>query len=163
MDLLCLVFLGPGEPACFHWELYLLVSGFSSRSSFHCITFFPSLKLNFIAYSSSSCPDCIFEINQLWQSGFSRMYFNSCCSCSFEPEIIKISQLSHKMSRNNIVNFQESTTILNACIKKSENLLKAPRNMCLLCCWILFSVAFHFQLYFCFFITLHPVFLQDLR
>ena len=31
------------------------------------------------------------------------------------------------MYSNNIVNFQESTTILNACTKKSGNLLKAPR------------------------------------
>ena len=39
--------------------------------------FFPSLKQNFIAYRSSkifSRPDCIFEIHQLWQSGFSRVY-----------------------------------------------------------------------------------------
>ena len=56
-----------------------------------------------------------------------RVYSNSCCICSFEPEIIKISQSSHKMYSNNIVNFQESTTILNACTKKSVNLLKAPR------------------------------------
>ena len=57
------------------------------------------------------------------------MYFNSRCSCSFEAEIIKIDQSSHKMYSNDIVNFQESTTILNACKKKeSENLLKAPRN-----------------------------------
>ena len=54
------------------------------------------------------------------------MYFNSCCSCSFEPEIIKIGLSSHKMYRNNIVNFQESTTIVNAWTKKSGNLLKAP-------------------------------------
>ena len=49
--------------------------------------FFPSLKHNFIAYRSSkvsSRPDCIFEIPQLWQSGFSRVYSNCCCSCSFE-------------------------------------------------------------------------------
>ena len=32
------------------------------------------------------------------------------------------------MYSNNIVNFQESTTILNACTKKSVNLLKAPRK-----------------------------------
>ena len=31
--------------------------------------FFPSLKQNFIAYRSSSRPDCIFEIHLLWQSG----------------------------------------------------------------------------------------------
>ena len=55
--------------------------------------FFPSLKQNFIAYRSSkmsSGPDCIFEIHQLWQSGFSRVYSNCCCSCSFEPKIINI-------------------------------------------------------------------------
>ena len=56
-------------------------------------SFFPGLKLNFISYRSSkvsSRPDCIFEIQQLWQSGFSRVYYNSCCRCLFEDEIIKI-------------------------------------------------------------------------
>ena len=92
-------------------------------------TFFPSLKQNFIAYRSSKVSECIFEIHQLWQSGFSRVYSNSCWSCSFEPEIIKIGQSSHKMYSNNIVNFQESTTILNAHTKKkSANLSYAPRN-----------------------------------
>ncbi len=38
--------------------------------------------------------------------------------CSFEPEIIEIGLSSHMMYSNNIVNFQESTTILNACTKK---------------------------------------------
>ena len=93
------------------------------------MAFFPSLKQNFIVYLSSevpSHPDCIFEIHQLWQSGFSRVYFNCFCSCSFETEIIKIGQLSHKIYSNNIVNIQESTTILNARTKKSGNLLKAP-------------------------------------
>ena len=86
------------------------------------VAFFPSWKQNFIAYRSckvSSFPDCIFEIHQLWQSGFSRVYSNACCSCSFEAEIIKIGQSSHKMYSNNIVNFQESTTILNTCTKMS--------------------------------------------
>ena len=62
------------------------------------VPFFPSLKQNFIAYRSSKgswCPDCIFEIDQLWWLGFSRLYSNSICSCSFEPEIIKIYQSSH--------------------------------------------------------------------
>ena len=90
------------------------------------VAFYPSLKQNLIAYRSSSRPDCIFEIHQLWQSGFSRMYSNCYCSCSFEPEIIKLGQSSHKMYNNNIVNFQESTTVLNASTKKSGNLLKAP-------------------------------------
>ena len=80
--------------------------------------FFPSLKHNFIAYRSfkvSSCLDCIFEIHQLWQSGLSRVYFSCCCSCSFKTEIIKLGQSSHKMYSKNIGNFQESTTISNAC------------------------------------------------
>ena len=92
--------------------------------------YFPSLKQNFIAYPSSKVsprPDCIFEIHQLWQSGLRRIYSISCSSCSFEREIIKIGQSSHKMYSNNIVNFQVSTTILNACKKMTGNLLKAPR------------------------------------
>ena len=55
------------------------------------VTYFPSLKQNLIAYryfKVSSCPDSIFEIQQLWQSGFSRVYSNSYCRCSFEAEII---------------------------------------------------------------------------
>ena len=65
---------------------------------------FPSLKHKFIAYRSSkvsSRPDCIFEIHQLWQSAFSRVYSNCCCSYSFQSEIIKIGQSSHKMDSNN--------------------------------------------------------------
>ena len=41
------------------------------------VVFFPSWKHNFIVYSSSkmsSRSDGIFEIHQLWQSGFSRVY-----------------------------------------------------------------------------------------
>ena len=91
------------------------------------VAFFPSLKHNFIAYRSSKVSDCIFEIHQLWQSGFSKVYFNCCCSCSFEAEIIKIGQSSRKMYSNKILIFQESTTILNACTKKSGNLLNSPR------------------------------------
>ena len=91
------------------------------------VAFFPSLKHNFITYRSSNESDCIFEIHQLWHSGFSRVYSNCCCRCSFEPEILKIGQSSHKMYSNNIVNFQEFTTILNVCTKKTGNLLKAPR------------------------------------
>ena len=90
------------------------------------VAFFPSLKQNFIAYCSSkvsSHPDCIFEIDQLWQSGFNRVYSNCCCSCSLEREIIKISQSSHKIYSNNILNFQESTTILNAHTKNFWKLM----------------------------------------
>ena len=86
------------------------------------MAFFPSLKQNFIVHRSSyvsSCTDWIFEIHQMWQSGFSRVCSNCCCSCSFEPEIIKIGQSSHKTYSNNILIFQESTTIFYACTKKS--------------------------------------------
>ena len=78
----------------------------------------------FIAYRSSKESDCIFEIHQLWQSGFSRIYSYSYCSCSFVAEIIKIVQSSHKMYSNNLLNFQESTTILNACTKKSLEIIE---------------------------------------
>ena len=54
------------------------------------VSFFPNLKQNFIAYRFSKVSDCVFEIHQLWQSGFSGVYSNSCYFCSFEPEIIKI-------------------------------------------------------------------------
>ena len=91
------------------------------------VAFFPSLNHNFIAYRSSKVSDCIFEIHQLWQSGFSRVYSNCCSSCSFEYEIMKISPSSHKMYFYNILNFQESTTILNDHTKKFENLSYAPR------------------------------------
>ena len=37
------------------------------------------------------------------------MYSNYCCSYSFEPGIIKIGLSSHKMYRNNIVNFQDNS------------------------------------------------------
>ena len=91
------------------------------------VAFFPSLKQNFIAYCSSKAslhPDCIFEIHQLWQSDFSMVYSICCCSCSIKAEIIKIGQSSHKMYSNNIVNFQESTTILSACTKKVWKLIE---------------------------------------
>ena len=97
---------GPNQSEAFHTFLW---------------AFFPSLKQSFIAYCSSkvsSRPDCIFEIHQLWQSG--------CCSCSFEPKIIKIGQSFHKMYSNNILNFPESTLILNACTKKVGKLMECP-------------------------------------
>ena len=89
--------------------------------------FFPSLKQNFIIYRSSlvsSRPYCNFEIHRLWQSGFSSVYSNSCCSCSFEAEIIKIGRSSHKLYSNNIANLQESTTILNVGTKKAWRLIE---------------------------------------
>ena len=90
---------------------------------------FPILKQNFMAYRSSKVSDCIFEIHQLWQSGFSRVYSNSCCSCSFELEIIKIGLSSHKIYGNKVLNFQESATILNAYTKNLLNALCIYKKM----------------------------------
>ena len=67
------------------------------RFAYVSVAFLSSLKHNFIAYRSSKVSNCIFEIHQLWQSGFSRVYSNSCCSYSFEAEIIKIGLLSLKI------------------------------------------------------------------
>ena len=100
------------------------------------VAFFPSLKHNFIAYRSSKVSshlDCIFEIHQLWQSDFSRVYSNYRSCCSFESEIIKIGQSSHKMCSNNIVNSQESTTILNASTKIVWKLIEGPTYLYLCC------------------------------
>ena len=91
------------------------------------VKFIPSRKQNFIAYRSSkvsSRPDCFFEIHQLWQSGFSRVYSNSWCSCSFESGIIKMGQSSDKMYSNKILNSQESVTILNASKKQVWKLIE---------------------------------------
>ena len=95
--------------------------------SYVSVAFFPSLKHSFIVYHSSkvsSRPDCIFELHQLWESGFSRVYSSCCCSSSFERKIINIGQSSDMMYSNNIVNFQESMTVLNACTKKVWKLIE---------------------------------------
>ena len=104
--------------------------------------FFPSLKQNFIAYRSSKVSDCIFEIHQLWRSGFSRVYSNCCSSCSFEPEIIKIGQSSHKMYSNNILYFQESMTILNVHTKKVWKII-----VCTSCIHIYIYIYIYIYLY----------------
>ena len=101
----------------------LMQDGRKQSEAFHMFLwhFYSSLKQNFIAYHSSkvsSRPDCSFETHQLWQSGFSSVYSNCCCSCLVKAEIIEIRQSSHKMYSNNILNFQESATIVNACTKK---------------------------------------------
>ena len=51
------------------------------------------------------------------------MYSNSCCSCSFKPEIKKLGQSSHKLYSNKILNFQESMTILDVHRKKVWELI----------------------------------------
>ena len=67
------------------------------KTEFYCISFFLTSRLHF------------------WNPPAVKT--NCCCSCSFEPETIRISQSCNEMYSNNIVNFQESTTILNACTK----------------------------------------------
>ena len=128
----------PSQTPCLPWISYAtqklmldsckMVKKQSEASHTFLWQFFPSLKQNFIAYCSKvfSHSDCIFEIYHLWQSGFSRVYSNCCCSCWFEPEIIKIGQSSHKMYSNNILSFQESTAILNAYTKRVWKLIECP-------------------------------------
>ena len=116
----------PSQTPCPTWISYatrFMQDGRKAVWSIPCVSvaFFPSLKQNFISYRSSKVswrPGCMFEIHQLWQSGVSRVYSNCCCSCSFEREIIKLGQSCHKMYSNNILYFQESTIISNACTKK---------------------------------------------
>ena len=138
----CIDFLTPSAPLIIPYRLpgfleslmplknWCLIHARWSKRSLKPSIRFPSLKHNSIAYrysKVSSHPDCIFEIHLLWQSGFSRVYSSFCRRCSFEPQIIKISLSSYNMYSNKILNFQESMTILNACTKKSGNLLKTPR------------------------------------
>ena len=66
------------------WSIHARWLKSSLKSSIRFCGIFPRLKQNFIAYRSSKMSDCIFEIHQLWQSGFSRVYYNCYCSCSFE-------------------------------------------------------------------------------
>ena len=136
-QLWCIDFLTPPTPLIFPHRLPAFLESlmplknwcpiharWSKSSLKHSIRFygiFLSLKQNSIAYHSSKVSDCIFEIHHLWQSGFS----SCCCSCSFEAEIIKIGQSSHKMYSNNILNSKECTSILNVCTKKSGNLFNA--------------------------------------
>ena len=62
------------------WSIHRIWSKSSVKHSIRFWGIFPSLKQNFIAYRSSKVLDCIFEIYQLRQSGYSRVYSNSCCS-----------------------------------------------------------------------------------
>ena len=83
------------------------------------------------------------------------MYSNCCCSCSFEREIIKIGQSSHKMYSNNILNFQVSTTILNACTKRvwklieCTTLLKNKGNFVWIKIFILCRRVFQLRYFIC--------------
>ena len=101
---------------------------------------FPSLKQNFIAYRSSKLSDCIFENHQLWQSGFSRLYSNCCCSCSFEPEIIKIDQSSHKIYSNIHTEFSRVYDNSKCPYKKVWKLIVCTSYICV-CVFPSFSLS----------------------
>ena len=144
----------PSQTPCLPWISYanqklMLDSCKTVKKQSEAFHTFLWLFSNFIAYRYSSRPDCIFEIHQLWQSGFSRVYSNCCCSCWFEPEIIKVGQSSQKMYSNNILHFQESTTILNSCTKKSGNFFKAPRLYIYIYTYIYIYIYMCVQIYVC--------------
>ena len=61
------------------------------KTEFYCISFFWSVLTSRLHFCNS--PAVTVRLS------------NCCCSCSFEPEIIKIGQSSHKMYSNNILNF----------------------------------------------------------
>ena len=94
----------------FLWHFFF----YKFKTEFYCISFFWSVGLQF-------------EIHQQWQSGFSRVYSNNnyypAVAVHLKLEIIKIVQSSHTMYSNNILNFQESMTILNAHTKKVWKLI----------------------------------------
>ena len=107
---------------------------------------FSMFKIEFYCkafFKMSSRPDCIFEIHLLWQSGFSRVYSNCCCSCSFEAKSIKIGLSPHKLYSNNIMNFQDSTRILNACKKNSGNLM----NWLYIYIYIIYNIYIYIYIY----------------
>ena len=111
----CLNLLCHSKNRC---SIYARCSKSSLKHSIHFCGIFSKFKTEFYCISFFSSPDCIFEIHQLRQSAISRVYSNCCCSCWFEPEIIKMVHSSHDIYSNYILNFQESTAILNAHTKK---------------------------------------------
>ena len=119
----------PSQTPCFPWISYatqkLMLDSCKilqkQYESFHTFLwhFFSTLEQNFIAYCSSKVSDCIFENHQMWQSGFSWVYFNSCYSCSFEADIIRIGQSCYKMYSNNTLNFSRVYDNFKCPYKKS--------------------------------------------
>ena len=119
------------------------------------VAFFSRFKLNFIAYRSTKCPHCFYEIYQLWHTGFSRVHSDSCCSCSFESGIQRIGQSSHKIFSVNILNFQESTTILNACTKKVSVLIEGTANLSLSLSLSIYIYIYNIYIYIYIYIYMH--------
>ena len=140
-QLWCIDFLTPPTPLIIPHRLPAFLETLmplKNWCSIHARCFKSSLKHSIrfcvafsqVAYRSSKVSDCIFEILQQWQSDFSMVYSTCFCSCWFEPEIIKIVQSSHKMYSTNILNFQVSTIILNACTKHVWKLIVCTSYIC---------------------------------
>ena len=114
--LLCIDFLTPPTPLIIPHRLPATLESFMPLKNWYLVhsrcsktiwsipyvsvAFFPSLKQNYTAYRFSKVSDSIFEIHQQWQLGFCRVYYNCCCSCWFEPEIIKIRQSFPKIQKH---------------------------------------------------------------
>ena len=106
-------------------SIHAILSQSSLKYSIYFCGIFSKFKTEFYCISFFRTPDWIFEIHQLWQKGFSRVHSSCCRNCSFEPEIIKIGQSSHKMYSNNI-KFSSVYNNFICLYKKSENLLNDP-------------------------------------
>ena len=75
------------------------------------VAVFPSWKQNFIAYRSSSRPDCIFEITSRDNQALVGYIPFPVLTVHLKLKSEKIGQSSEKMYSNNILKYQESTTI----------------------------------------------------
>ena len=78
--------------------------------------FFPSLKHNLMHIVLPHVQTAFLKFT----SCDNQALVDSCCSCSFKHEIIKIGQSSYNIYSNKILKFKEATTILNACTKKKS-------------------------------------------
>ena len=116
----------PSQTPCLPWISILLKNWCSIHARWsesilkHSIRFcgtFPNLKKILLHIELPHVQIAFLKFT----SKFIRVYSSYWCSCSFEAEIIKIGPSSLKMYSNNILNFQESTSIVNACAKKSGN------------------------------------------
>ena len=88
------------------------------------MSYFKSLKQNSITYRSSKVQIAFFKFTSCDNQILVGWIPFPAVAVHFNPEIIKIGQSSYKMCNNNILNFQASTTILNACTKKVFKLIE---------------------------------------
>ena len=116
------------QSEAFHTFLWHFFFKFKTECLLHIVLLnCPHVQIAFLTFTSRVYSNCR-VYSPVWCIPISRVYSNCCCSCSFEAEIIKIGQSSHKMCSNNILNFEGSMTILKDSTKKSGNLLKALRT-----------------------------------